>query len=97
MKRILVVCGAGVATSTVVAKKLEEKLRERGLSVRIDQCKVTEVPYQIAGIDLIVTTTNLGEVAGVPVVQTLSFLTGIGLDRDLDRIASLLGGGAARS
>ena len=92
MKRVLVVCGAGVATSTVVAKKLEEWLRERRVAARIEQCKVTEVPFRIAGVDLVVTTTNLGELKGVPVVQTVSFLTGIGLERDLDRIVELLGG-----
>ena len=31
MKKILVACGTAIATSTVVAKKLEEKLRARGL------------------------------------------------------------------
>ena len=90
MKRILVVCGAGVATSTVAAKKIEEKLRERQVAVQIDQCKATEVPFKARGYDLIVSTTLLGEVAGIPVVQTVSFLTGIGIDRDIDRIVELL-------
>jgi PTS system galactitol-specific IIB component len=90
-KKILVVCGAGVATSTVVTKKLEEKLGERGVPVQVDQCKVTEVPYKAADYDLIVTTTLLGEVQGTPVVQTLSFLTGVGLEADLDRIVGILG------
>jgi PTS system galactitol-specific IIB component len=92
-KKILVVCGAGVATSTVVVKKLEEKLSERGLDVQVDQCKATEVPFKAAGYDLIVTTTLLGEVEGTPVVQTVSFLTGVGLEQDLEKITSLLRGG----
>jgi len=91
MKKILVVCGAGVATSTVAAKKIEEKLRDRGVAVQVDQCKATEVAFKAAGYALIVTTTLLGEVPGVPVVQTLSFLTGVGIDRDIDRIVELLG------
>lgn len=91
MKKILVVCGAGVATSTVAAKKVEEKLRERNLEVRVDQCKVTEVPYKVKDYDLVVTTTLLGELGDIPVVQTVSFLTGIGIDRDIDRIIELLG------
>jgi len=91
-KKILVVCGAGVATSTVVVKKLEEQLGQRGIPVQVDQCKVTEVPFKAPAYDLIVTTTLLGEVQGTPVVQTVSFLTGVGLDRDIDRIVELLGG-----
>jgi len=90
-KKILVVCGAGVATSTVVVKKLEQILGERGIAVQVDQCKVTEVPFKASAYDLIVTTTLLGEVQGTPVVQTVSFLTGVGLDRDIERIVELLG------
>jgi PTS system galactitol-specific IIB component len=91
-KKILVVCGAGVATSTVAAKKLEEKLRERGIAVKVEQCKAAEVEFKAAGYHLIVTTTLLGPRVGkTPVVQTVSFLTGIGIDRDIDRIVALLG------
>jgi PTS system galactitol-specific IIB component len=92
IKKILVVCGAGVATSTVVARKLEQELGRRGLQVQVQQCKVTEVPFKAPQSHLIVTTTLLGEVAGVPVVQTLSFLTGVGIDEDIDKIAKLLEG-----
>jgi PTS system galactitol-specific IIB component len=94
MKKILVVCGAGVATSTVAAKKVEEKLRERGIEVKVDQCKATEIAYKLADCDLVVTTTLLGDLDGaVPVVQTVSFLTGVGIDKDIDKIVALLGEG----
>jgi PTS system galactitol-specific IIB component len=90
-KKILVVCGAGVATSTVAAKKVEEALAARGIPVLVDQCKVTEVAFKASGYDLIVTTTLLGDVAGTPVVQTVSFLTGVGVDQDIQRILEILG------
>ena len=91
MKRILVACGTAIATSTVVAKKLEEKLRARGLEVRIDQCKASEVSSKVAGYDLVVSTTEVDDARGKPVVRTLSFLTGIGIDADVEKIARLLG------
>lgn len=90
MKKILVVCGAGVATSTVAVKKIEECLAQRGVTAQVDQCKVTEVPYKVDAYDLIVTTSLLGAVGDTPVVQTVSFLTGIGIDKDMDRIVELL-------
>ena len=93
MKKILVACGTAIATSTVVAKKLEEKLRALGLEVKIDQCKTSEVAGRAAGYDLIVSTTEVGEAAGKPVVRTLSFLTGVGIDGDVQKIAKLLGKG----
>jgi PTS system galactitol-specific IIB component len=92
MKRILVACGTAIATSTVVAKKLEEKLRARGLEVKIDQCKASEVGSKVSGYDLVVSTTEVDDARGKPLVRTLSFLTGIGIDADVEKIAKLLGG-----
>ncbi len=91
MKKILVACGTAIATSTVVAKKLEEKLRARGIDVRIDQCKASEVGGKAASYDLIVSTTEVDDARGKPLVRTLSFLTGVGVDADVERIVELLG------
>jgi PTS system galactitol-specific IIB component len=91
MKKILVACGTAIATSTVVAKKLEEKLRARGIDVRIDQCKASEVGSKAMGYDVIVSTTEVDDARGKPLVRTLSFLTGVGVDADVEKIAKLLG------
>jgi galactitol PTS system EIIB component len=91
-KKILVACGTAIATSTVVAKKLEEKLKARGMAVSIDQCKASEVGSKASGYDLIVSTTEVDDTRGKPIVRTLSFLTGIGIDADVEKIAKLLGG-----
>ena len=90
MKKILVACGTAIATSTVVAKKLEEKLLARGISVSIDQCKASEVPSKAAAYDVIVSTTEVDGTGGKPLVRTLSFLTGIGIDADVEKIAGFL-------
>ena len=90
-KRILVACGTAIATSTVVARKIEERLSERGIKVFIDQCKASEVPSKIEGFDLVVTTTPVSGTGDVPVIQTLSFITGIGIDEDIEKIIKSLG------
>ena len=90
MKKILVACGTAIATSTVVAKKLEEKLAARGIAVSIDQCKASEVPSRAAAYDVIVSTTEVDGTGGKPLVRTLSFLTGIGIDADVEKIAGFL-------
>lgn len=87
-KKILVSCGTAVATSTVVLRKIEEKLEEKGISVTLVQCKAAEVPSKLDGVTLIVTTTPVGDVGDIPVIQTLSFLTGIGVDADMEKIIS---------
>jgi PTS system galactitol-specific IIB component len=91
VKKILVACGTAIATSTVVAKKLEEKLKAKGIEVSIDQCKASEVASKVDRYDLVVSTTEIDDAKGKPVVRTLSFLTGVGIDADVDKIAKLLG------
>jgi PTS system galactitol-specific IIB component len=91
VKKILVACGTAIATSTVVAKKLEAELEKRGVAVKIDQCKASEVGAKAQGYDLVVSTTEVDGTGGKPVVRTLSFLTGVGIERDLETILRLLG------
>jgi galactitol PTS system EIIB component len=89
-KRILVACGTAIATSTVVAKAIEEALKERGISVVTRQCKAAEVKGLAPGYDLIVTTTPVPKDLDVPVIQTLAFLTGIGKEAAIEQIANAL-------
>ena len=89
-KRILVACGTAIATSTVVAKAIEEALKERGIPVVTRQCKAAEVKGLAPGYDLIVTTTPLPKDLGVPVIQTLAFLTGIGKEAVIEQIVDTL-------
>jgi PTS system galactitol-specific IIB component len=91
-KRILVACGTAIATSTVVAKALEEALEKRGIPVTIQQCKASEVPTLSHDADLIVTTTPVRTERDIPVIQTLAFLTGIGKEAVIEEIVQKLKG-----
>lgn len=94
MKKILVACGTAIATSTVVAKKLEERLAALGIAVQIDQCKASEVSARADRYDLVVSTTEIDDARGKPLIRTLSFLTGIGIDADVTKIVAILRGPA---
>jgi len=89
-KRILVACGTAIATSTVVAKALEEALKERGIDITTRQCKASEVRSLAGDADLIVTTTPVPDNLGVPVIHTLAFLTGIGKEDVIEQIIAEL-------
>lgn len=67
-------------------KKVEETLKEKGYDVIVEQCKASEVPQKAEGADLIVTTTPVSDTKGTPVIQTLSFLTGFGIEDDIEKI-----------
>lgn len=88
MKKILVACGTGIATSTVVTLKIREALKAKGIDADVQQCKVSEIGSK-TGISLIVTTTTY-ENPNVPVLRSLSFLTGIGIEEDLNKIVEIL-------
>ncbi len=89
-KTILVACGTAIATSTVVARAIEEAMKDRGIEVSTKQCKAAEIRSYISGVDLVVSTTQVPTDLGVPVIQTLAFLTGIGKEAVIEQIAKTL-------
>lgn len=87
MKRVLVACGNGIATSTVVATKIREKCEECGVAVNVNQCKLLEVESKADDYDLLVTTANSpAATVNIPVIAAISLLTGIGEDATLNQI-----------
>jgi PTS system galactitol-specific IIB component len=90
-KTVIVSCGTAIATSTVVAKAIEDACKTAGVSVITKQCKAAEVPmYLEDGADLIVTTSQLRFDPGIPVIKGIAFLTGVGIDTVLEEIMSYL-------
>lgn len=79
-KRVLIVCGTAIATSTVVAMKVDELLKKHGISAEIRRCMTSEAPTASKDVDLIVATTQVPRVA-VPVISGIPFITGIGMDQ----------------
>jgi PTS system galactitol-specific IIB component len=94
MKKILVACGSGIATSTVARAALEELMADKGIGadkVSFTQTSIPQIPSMANEYDLIVTTARYTEDVGVPVVNGLPFLTNIGEDAVVDKIITLLG------
>lgn len=85
-QRILVICGTGVATSTVVASKVRDYCASKGIDVTVSQGKVTDLLGGHAVADLIVATTEVPSTVTIPIVAGLPFLTGIGMDTALQQI-----------
>ncbi|MCU9595187.1 PTS sugar transporter subunit IIB [Caldibacillus thermolactis] len=85
-KRVLVACGAGIATSTVVNKAIEELAKENNLEVEINQIKIAEVPAYEDSADLLVTTAMTKKEFKFPVIDARTFLTGIGVEETKKQI-----------
>jgi PTS system galactitol-specific IIB component len=80
-KVVLVACGTGIATSTVVTKKVEDLIKENNLNARVIQCKMLEVPGYEDEADLLVTTTIPSRNYKIPIVKAMNYLTNINTDK----------------
>lgn len=90
MKKVLVVCGTGVATSTVVVSKVRDFLEAEGIVAQIQQGKVMDLVGSGVDADLIVSTTDVPDSVTIPVVRALSLITGMGQEGTLREIADAL-------
>lgn len=90
MKRVLIICGTGIATSTVVASKVRDHLQEVGIQASVDQGKVMDLLRGDIEADLIVATTDVPDTVTVPVVRAIALLTGFGEDEVYRQIDSHL-------
>lgn len=90
MKKVLVVCGTGVATSTVVVSKVRDFLEAEGINAQIQQGKVMDLVGSGVDADLIVSTTDVPDSVTIPVVRALSLITGMGQEGTLREIADAL-------
>lgn len=90
MKTILVVCGSGIATSTVALHELEKKLLQRNIKVKIIQCDVFSVNSNLRDVDLIASTCALKGDYGVPIISVTPLITGIREEEVIDKIVEYL-------
>jgi len=90
MKKVLVICGTGVATSTMVATTVKDRCAAAGIEVTVSQGKVMDLLSGNPDVDVIVATTSVPETVTVPVVAGLPFLTGMGIDAAMDEVVAHL-------
>ena len=91
MKRVLVACGNGVATSTMDASKVREYLKENNIAAQVEQCKLLEIPSKQDAYDLIIATGKYDNTSVTkPVISGMPLLTGIGATKVLEEVKEKL-------
>ena len=94
MKTMLIMCGAGHATSTVVRSKVDRWLDSEGLKdqVTLRQSAVGREVENIArgAYDIVVSTTQVPDEIKDKVINGISLLTGIGEDKVFDQIRAAI-------
>ena len=86
MKKIAVICGAGIATSTYIQCKIENLCKENNISVQISKGMLLEAEQLVQGADFIVATVEINKNYGIPVINGVPLLTGIGQDDTIKKI-----------
>lgn len=89
-KRILVACGAGIATSTVVFNHIENLLKENGIEAELEQIKIAEAKSKQENADLLISTTILPTTYDIPSIVATSYISGIGKAKTDEKVIEAL-------
>lgn len=90
MKKVLVACGAGIATSTVVNQHIEQLLKDHGIKAELEQIRIVEAKSKQHGADLLISTTMLPTTYEIPSIVATSYITGIGKDATDQKVLDAL-------
>ncbi|NLJ19036.1 PTS sugar transporter subunit IIB [Globicatella sulfidifaciens] len=88
MKKLLIMCGSGIATSTVVMKKVESWLKDNKLDkeVKITQSKIASEVNHIDDYDAVLSTTAVPDKIKNKVINGVPLLTGVGAQAVFDKL-----------
>jgi PTS system galactitol-specific IIB component len=76
MLTIAIVCGAGIATSALIAEQVREHIASRDRRVTVVQATVMDLLSSEFHADLVVSTVNLPDALGIPQVSGMPLLLG---------------------
>ena len=91
-KNIIIVCGAGFATSTAGEAKVKEIVNELGIEAEIVKRQVRELQTSasMGKIDLFVLMTPVTLELPGPTVNGVAFISGVGKQDTIDQIKEIL-------
>lgn len=92
MKKLLVICGAGHATSTIAVSKINKWLEAENYTdqVKIYQSKIADEVNKMDDYDAVVSTTIVPDSVKDKVINGLGLLTGIGADKIFEDVKTRL-------
>ncbi|MEW9121974.1 MAG: PTS sugar transporter subunit IIB [Thermotaleaceae bacterium] len=91
MKRIIVACGSGVATSQTVASKVQDLCEQKGIRVEVDAVDIKSIDTYVKHCDLYISITPyVKNDFGVPVISGIPFLTGVGIEQTMEEVIKVL-------
>jgi len=87
--KVLIVCGSGIATSTMVAVKVKEMLEAHGINATVKQSSAGNYKGDAADCDLIVSTAKLTN-PPIPMVLGVSYIMGRNIEATNEEILKII-------
>ena len=90
--KILSICGSGVVTSNMMANKLKDMFKEKGYDVSTVEANPSELEGYVMRekFDLIAYSSPIGDSHGVPALNAIGLITGMGEDKFMDDALEIL-------
>lgn len=95
MLTIAIVCGAGIATASVIAEQVRDHVASRGRAAHVVQATVMDLLSPDFTADLVISTVDLPDALGIPRISGMPLLLGTNpqvtyddIDRQLDQLPS---------
>lgn len=90
-KKILVVCGNGIASSSIMVSVLEDFLKENKLEASVEKASLMDCTAEkFNSYDLIVSSTKIDNPkVTTPVIVGAGLLTGIGEEEIFDQVKAI--------
>lgn len=90
MKRVIVACGSGVATSQMVASKVARLLKERRVNANVEAVDIKSIETHVKQCDVYIAITAPTKEYKVPVLNGIAFLTGIKMEEELNKLIEII-------
>ena len=89
---VVTVCGPGVVTSSMIALKIKDQLKEKGWDATMYEASPVSLVSVITGkdIDVIVCASPVTEDVGIPKVKGMGMVTGMGEEKVINEIVAVL-------
>lgn len=90
MKRVIVACGSGVATSQTVASKVKRILDENNIKANVEAVDIKSLDLHIKTSDVYISITKPTKEYDIPTLNGIPFLTGMGIEEETEKLIRAL-------
>lgn len=88
--KVVVACGSGVATSQTVASKVNRMLKEEKIDAEVEAVDLKSVDRHLKDAAAYITIIRDKKEYGVPVIDGIAFLTGVGQKQQFDKLVEAI-------